>query len=393
MRSKRSSVTDRSHSAGFTLIEILVALVVSALAAIAIYSAFINTSRVFTQTKSQNNTWQQARAALAMITEAVESAGYGLPMNMCGTIYSNYPPAPNGIGGLVPVSAVAQPTTNSTYDPTGTASVNTYELTTVTGGGAFGSSPATHILTANPTSASMKVNNSASLMSGDLFLILLPYSQCILGQLTNANPNTQTVVANSGANGSLYNNHGHLGGTDPNLTQAELRQAGFVNLGNSGFAVDHFYIDYALNANNTPNPYSVPSLYLQKYTAATSSTTTVPTGTLVARGVVDMQVEFGYGTRGSVITYGAPGTQPGANVLAVKIALLVRSTRTTVGTTSAQAQGGQAAGTIALMQGVAYKIPTGLAPGTDGCLLGDCRHYIYHVFKTVIPVRNMIWNQ
>lgn len=375
------------------------ALVVSALAAIGIYSAFINTSQVFQQTKMQDNAWQQARSALTLMTQALEQAGYGLPMTQCAQIDVHNFQTGAGVLNLSPVSSI-QPITASTYNPAVAplnAGAMTYELETVTGSGPFGSAPATH-LTKLPstTAATMQVNNTSSLSSGDLFLITLPNATCVMGEITGPGApgtslaGTQTLNFDSGTNGgSTYNSSGGLIAVDPSLSVAQTNNAGFINLGLNHFSVDDFYISYDMTAPIPGN--SVPSLYMNQY----NYTNTPTGGQLIARGVVDMQVEFGYGTHGSVIAYGPPGGPlqgaPGvlpipANVLAVKVALLVRGTRPMHGSLSPPV--------IPLMNGVSYVVPQALpATNTTGCIEGNCRHYMYYAFKTTIPVRNTIWGQ
>lgn len=390
-------ITRSSHNKGFTLIEILVALVVSALAAIGIYSAFLNTSHVLTQTKTQDNEWQQGRSALSMITQAVESAGYGLPMTDCATVTSGNPNQKGASFTLAPVSAMTpQSPTESTYDPAAApvnAGVGTDELVTVTGSGYYGSAPTTHIISgpgASTTASVVQVNNPALLAFNDMFLVALPNGSCLVGQITSktgANP----VGFNSGL--SNYNLPRGFAALDPTLTASQLQGAGFIDLG-SGFSVDQFFISYRQSAG-VPQPTSVPSLYMRQYTPLSSGQTSAPAPELVARGVVDMQVELGYGTGGSVAFYASPGgaAPPGANgalmtaanVLAVKVGLLVRSTRTSSGSVP---------GGIISFMGVNYAIPKGLpANNTMGCLQGNCQQYLYHVFETVIPVRNVIWGQ
>ncbi|MHB8232970.1 MAG: PilW family protein [bacterium] len=397
----------KGRTQGFTLVELMVALVVSALAALAIYGTFMTFSNTFTQTKSQNNAWQQARTAMALITQVVESAGYGLPMYNCSngiytgssSSFTNVVGTSNGSGllSLVPVAASAQISPN--YVPAGTT---TYALTVTTGGGVFGTSPVAHITQVpHVTAADMKLDNGNLLTSQDLFLVAMPNSTCILGQITQVNGSNNTnVVADHGV-APLYNAPGGFAAADPGVTAQALMNAGVINLGKGGFYIDNFWIE---DQNPNPNanvlgtvpsstaPLSVPSLYMVQYNAYTpapSVTQSPPLPMLVARGIVDMQVEFGYGTQGVVTSYQAPGSGLAGDVLAVKIALLARSTRTVPGLSP---------NIITLMgtgaSAVTYTVPTGLpAYSTMGCVNGNCRHYLYHVFKTVIPVRNAIWNQ
>lgn len=395
MLSKRWSATKR-RGAGFTLIETMVALVVSAIAAAGIYEGFLSTSNAFTQARAQGNAWQQGRTALTMISQAVESAGYGLPMTNCAQIYSNnFQSTAGGLLSLAPVSAQSPtPATLNPYNPAAApinAVAGSYELQTVAGGGPYGSAPTTFITgVPSTTSANIKVQSSALLSAGDIFLVALPNASCMLGQITNTNPNTQTVVFNSGNKGSVYNVHGGFSAIDPGVTAAEIQNAGFIDLGQASFAVDNFYIGYKFNtATNSYEYNSVPSLYVQQYTSGTNQGPE-----LVARGIVDMQVEFGYsnGVQGSVTSWGPPGLQPGRNVDAVKVALLMRDTRVT------PHAGTRAGNTVVIFKNanppVSYVIPTALpSNNTTGCLMGDCSHYLYRVLKTVIPVRNVIWGQ
>lgn len=390
----RPSTIDR-RQAGFTLIELMVALVVSALAALAIYGAFNGLSSAITQTRSQDNAWQQARTAMAMLTQAIEGAGYGLPMNLCDAgIYTNtngtsppvqpsYTITPSGgTQGLfvVPVDAALQTAALPfSYAP----STSTYALTVVTGGGPFSSAPVAHITSVPSTNAAtFFVDDGSLLAQNDMFLVPMPGGHCIMAQITSV-PSANHVVANSGS--SIYNAPQGFNGSDPGVTKAQLIHAGVIDLGNGGFAIKNFFIQ-------DNNGASIPSLYMQDYQAGTATNPASPTPPpiLVARGVVDMQVEFGYGLNRTVSTYvsptlGPPGGMTAADLLTVKLALLVRSTRYTKG------QYGGTTPTLSVM-GVPYTIPTGLPAGqTQGCVAGNCDQYIYRVFETVIPVRNDIW--
>ena len=395
---------------GFTLTELLVALVISSLAAIAIYGAFTSLSSVSTQTRAQGNAWQQARTALAIMSEAIEGAGYGLPVNECGNgIEIGIPPTQSAANGasavppiagttsgaaaalVTPVAATAQTVSGYGYDPTAMAGgfdagVHTDVLTVVTGGGQYGTAPVAQITSVPSTSAAtFFVTPNAILQPGDMTLVTLPGSTCLLGQVTLFRSNDH-VIENSGkgANTSAYNAPGGFAAANPAVTAAELMNAGVIDLGTQHFVIDTFFIA-------DQHGQGVPSLYMQQFDAADGPGGSAPQPQLLARGVVDMRVQFGYGTYGTITQYGAPGTGPAADVLAVRLELLVRDTRTSPGTV-ADGPGGVPA--IALMGGAYYDVPTKLAKGVaTGCVAGDCAHYLYHVFDLVIPVRNDIWNQ
>ena len=132
---------------GLTLIELLVSLVVVGLLATAIFRFFLNTSQSVSQQSANGEMWQRGRNALAIIRQAIESAGYGLP---------NYSQCPNGVVGinnasaqggvLVAITASAQ-SSGSSYDPSSSSlgGISTYAFSTLIGGGSFGGAPATTV--------------------------------------------------------------------------------------------------------------------------------------------------------------------------------------------------------------------------------------------------------
>ncbi len=351
---------------------------------------------------------------MTMLTQAIEGAGYGLPMNECGGgVYSNVPTTSTGTstvqytvstsspsGGLflTPVAAVAQTTANPyDYSP---GSINTYALTTVAGGSPFGSAPVTTITKTSGkslTAVNVFVSNASLLQSMDMFLIPLPNSSCIMGQVTNANPGGgSNVVANPGL--STFNAPGGFSATDPGITTSQLINRGIINLGNTGFTIKNFFIG---DGAGTQAGTQVPSLYMQTYTYLNGNGGQPAPVLLVARGIIDMQIAFGYGKNGVVSQYVLPGNPPPAgmtvgDILTVQVALLVRSTRTMHGDYA-----GNPPSTVVLngstnpaIPAAVYQIPMNLPAGTTmGCVAGNCNRYLYRVFTSVIPVRNDIWGQ
>lgn len=379
---------------GLTLVELLVSLVVVGLLATAIFSFFLNTSQSVSQQSGNGEMWQRGRNALAIMRQAIESTGYGLP---------NYSQCPNGVvginnasaqgGALVAITASTQ-SSGSSYDPSSSSlgGISTYAFSTVIGGGSFGGAPATTVNSQN--GVNITVASTVPLNPGDLALIAPQGGgTCLLGQITNVagkgslnsscsvagNGNSNgagTVVFNSGNHGSCFQaNPNQLfslltgtGGT-PSLTNAAL-----YDLGSQNFLFETFDIE--------ENPAgSTPTLYMTQYTGAQA---VAPTPQSLASGVVDIQMEYGLGSNGSVQQWVFPenyNPSPSAtqSIVAVQIAMLIRSTQYLPDSLSP---------TSFNLLGRTYTVPTS---GGPGCLQGNCRHYEYHLFQSVIPVRNGIW--
>jgi type IV pilus assembly protein PilW len=380
---------------GLTLVELLVSLVVVGLLATAIFSFFLNTSQSVSQQSANGEMWQRGRNALAIMRQGIESAGYGLP---------NYSQCPNGVvginnasaqgGALVAITASTQ-SSGSSYDPSSSSlgGISTYAFSTVIGGGSFGGAPATTVNSQN--GVNIKVASTAPLNPGDLALIVPQGGgTCLLGQITNVagkgslnsscsvtgNGNNSsgagTVVFNSGNHGSCFQANPNqlfslLTGTGGTLS---LTNADLYNLGSQNFLFETFDIE--------ENPAgSTPTLYMTQYTGAQA---VAPTPQPLASGVVDIQMEYGLGSNGSVQQWVFPenyNPSPSAtqSIVAVQIAMLIRSTQYLPDSLSP---------TSFNLLGRTYTVPTS---GGPGCLQGNCRHYEYHLFQSVIPVRNGIW--
>ena len=102
----------------------------------------------------------------------------------------------------------------------------------------------------------------------------------------------------------------------------------------------------------------------------------------LANGVVDLQIQYGLGTNGAVQNWvSAQRYTPSATqtIVAVQLAMLIRSTQYLPNSLSPASFS---------ILGRPYTVPTSNGPG---CLQGNCRHYEYHLFQSIIPVRNGIW--
>ncbi|MCL4525751.1 MAG: PilW family protein [Gammaproteobacteria bacterium] len=366
---------------GFTLTELLVTLVIGTLLATAVFTFFLNSSQIVTNQSSTTDMWQRGRNALALVRQAVESAGFGLPQvsdcpNGIAAYNSNQTALPFS---LTAITASVQ--SSGTYDPTNISNINTYSLMTVAGGASFGNAPAARI-SSIPSMTSQRVflTATAFINSGDMFIVQIPgQAACLMAQVTNllTQGNGIGIVHNSGL--SNYNPskgfQALAGAIYPGLSKASFAGANFIDLGSNNFTINQFTIG---DSGGT----ATPTLYLTQYTANQTATAARQA---LALGIVDLQLEYGLGSNGAITQWVLPANYTASatqQILAVRIAMLARSTRYMPNETS------PASFVMLPNQNLSYTVPTTNGPG---CLQGDCRHYAYHLFESVVPVRNNIW--
>ncbi|MBU2719077.1 pilus assembly protein PilW, partial [Acidithiobacillus ferridurans] len=229
------------------------------------------------------------------------------------------------------------------------------------------------------TSQRVFLTATAFINSGDIFIVQIPGQACLMAQVTNllTQGNGIGVVHNSGL--SNYNPSGGFqtlaGSIYPGLSSTAFVGANFIDLGSNNFTINQFTIG---DSGGT----ATPTLYLTQYTA---NQTTTSTRQALARGVVDLQLEYGLGSNGAITQWVLPANYTASatqQILAVRIAMLARSTRYMPNETS------PASFVMLPHQNLSYTVPTSNGPG---CLQGNCRHYAYHLFESVVPVRNNIW--
>ena len=93
---------------GFSLVELMVAMVISLIVAIAVYGIFNGIARQTNQTTATQDMWQQGRVALYMVDHDLAETGYGLEPQSCGAtmpaVSVNY--ANNGLATSLTISTV-----------------------------------------------------------------------------------------------------------------------------------------------------------------------------------------------------------------------------------------------------------------------------------------------
>jgi len=383
------------QESGITLVELLVSLVVTAFLATAVFSFFLSTTQGISQQSAQGEMWQRGRAAMAIMRQTIESAGYGLPAATS---------CPNGITGIGGTSTAAAPlaitasvqSAGSSYDPSATAlgGIPTYALSVLVGGGSFGGAPVTTVT--NGSGSPLTVANTAALVPGDI-AIVAPQGggTCQIGQITQVAGNAlgggcspSTATTNSGP-GSVTLAAGPTSCLQAgaqqlfplasgSVTAASLSNASLYDLGSQNFSFVQFQV--------LENPAgSTPTLYMTQYTGLQSAT---PVPQPLASGVVDLQVQYGVGANNSVQNWVSPtaynasvtANTASGTIVAVQVAMLIRGTQYLPHTLSPPSFN---------VLGQSYTVPTS---GGPGCVQGNCQHYQYHLFQSIIPVRNGIWS-
>lgn len=376
----------KKNQHGFTIVELMVALVVSLLAATGIYTIFSQSSAQQARTGETQDMWQQARIAMAMIERDVRMVGYGMDTAGCSRTltYDSRLDSSFQYFESYPIESETQLAPTYSYDPTASAGIGTQVVTVRYASDTSNGVPVTKIteVPAN-TAADLKVSTSAGMAVKDRLLLKLTSGVCAIVQITNINGSGSNinVVHNSGASGP-YNPPRAVEALGSNatpavtITAADMLDATIYNLGQG----DNTHI-YSISNDTDIGPLSndaTPTLMLTSYNA-----TVAPTTQPIARGIVALQVRYGYDTNndGNVDAYDVWDTARIDAARTVRIAMLARSAlpdRSYRGPASYN------------LLGASYVVPSS---NGDGCANGDCRPYRHQLFQTEIPLRNMIIGQ
>ncbi|MEW6611144.1 MAG: PilW family protein [Pseudomonadota bacterium] len=368
--SSRPSRTHGSlrHDQGFTMVELMVALVVSLLASVAIYSIFIQSESQQRRSNETADLWQQARIAMAMLERDVRMAGYGLGGNLgCQLVSYNANRTPPNIPAytLMPIVSADPAPATPISGPGGSDQLTILYSTSANGG-----LPATQLNGDMPnSSAELIVASTAGFQEGDLVILNEPGKTCTLVQVTQVQQAALKLQHNPGVS-APYNPAGGFS----IFPASGYVAANGVTLYNMGSMVNNRY-SIAPNSTVAGQPDPTPTLMV----------TNVNTGTTtpVARGIVSLQVLYGMDTNGdnAVDAYARPTgggwfAASGGQIRTVRIALLARASlpdrdyNSPASITLLPAMGGNAA--------VVYDVPN-----TD-------RNFRHQLFVTEVPLRNPI---
>jgi type IV pilus assembly protein PilW len=408
------------HDSGFSLVELMVAMLIGLLGIIIMFQVFENAEGVRRTTVSGGDAQQNGALALYSIEHDLRNAGMGIneigllapPCNIVGYDSSrstpNFPPVGTTIVlapvQIVPGANAKTPDQLNVFYGSQTL-VNTTTLI------------APLQMSASPNY--LQVNTTFGFRPGDLLLLFQPSlspapppQNCILTEVTSTSTNQVNhatgayVLSNSGASVTVRFNPPNF--TGPNAALALTYSGNKVisntvtrvyNLGNL-----HDADDFPATQNpRTPiyNTYAVSNNSLTVSNAFVISSG-VPAVNSIADNIVHMRADYGLddglpaGTAGDGIldrfldpaAFNALASPPWQYVVAIRVAVVARSALPEKPGPGTACDGTTPFPTWSGNTGAARAFDLSAVPSPVG-VAWDC--YRYRVFETIVPVRNSIW--
>jgi len=198
MKVKFATNAQRSSAKGFTLIELMIALVLGLLIIAGVIGVFVSNKQAYRQNENLARMQESARYAFEVVARDIRDAGgigcgSNLPTanvvnNPSTQWWSDWGDGIRGYGGAqaFPAKAIG---TNTTDRVAGTDAVIVWS----------GNSNAdVTIVSHNPVSAQFKMNTTAHNFSDGDVLMVCDFKQAAIFQVTNASSTNVTIVHNSG---------------------------------------------------------------------------------------------------------------------------------------------------------------------------------------------------
>ncbi len=266
---------------GFTLVELMIALVLGLLVIGGVLGAFLANREVYRQNESLARMQESARYAFEVMARDVREAG--------GIACGSHLPTANVLAGAA-----------SNWWSNWGEGLRGYEGSDTTFPKAFGTSAAdrvdgtdalivhsgtandgVYITEHNPTAAEFKVNTTAhGIVDGDI-LMVCDYKQAAIFQTTNANSSTVTIVHNTGGSvspGNCSKGLGYPTVCTTNGTPYTFENGGFI----SKLSANAWYIGH-----NGRGGRSLYRIRLQNNSGNASTTAEE-----IAEGITDLQIQY-----------------------------------------------------------------------------------------------------
>ncbi|OYV79010.1 MAG: hypothetical protein B7Z70_08610 [Acidithiobacillus ferrivorans] len=368
---------------GLTLIELMVAMVISIIVGIAIFEIFMQTEYGYLHNRGTGDIVNADRHALHVVSTYLSNAGYGMAgLPGCQTTYTYLN------GNTVPVSAI-------TVSPGGTPATSTPQPVSLTinmSASEFAGVPVGQMVQSpSPSATNFHLNSQpgagttcqTSIQSGDTLIGAFSGGACGMVVATGTPSSQQgACVINFATGRNPSNPPGGFNSLIPNLTAPEMAAAQVYDVGNGQLS----NLTFSVVPGTTAGPGQL-QLSLGGATPA-----------LFAQGIDDLQVLFGFNLAGgqSVTSYGYfPTTgqiSSNPNLLSdirtVMVVMVAQSGLKTPGTVTPNHNQLLLTPTIpasesetgSSLPAVYYQPPAGVNSEQ------------FNVMRTTVPVMNLIWH-
>lgn len=360
MTNMRSTAKHRpAQEVGFSLVEILVGLAIGMFGILIVLQVFSMHEGQKRSSTSTGDAQSSALVSLTMIEREILSAGFGSSTMQCSTINaynSNFTPNTFTLSGRPLLIEIDTPAAGSD------------RITISRGSSALGNVPTTIQNDMPNSSAILRVNYGADFKTGDLVLISQPPQPCSLVQLTQDGQLTGTgnVSPPIGTQWNLQHNPtspwNPPGGSNIFPPSGYTTGATVFNMGQ----IENFRY-YVENGN-------------LMYQLLSGTTTADTTPRVVADNVIAMRARYGRDTNADGYVDAFDTTTPTAatanqEIVAAQIAIVVRASQLEREMVS----------------------PAKILPWADDNtveinLSNEQRRYRYRTYSTIVPLRNIIWN-
>lgn len=309
------------RSKGFTIVELMVAMVIGLMLTAGIAKIYVTTKDTYNLSENLSRLQENARFAMNYLTQDVRMAGF-LPCRINGGIANTL----NGTDNFFDFSEqsiVGYEGGVSTFD-TGFPSEGTNPGDRVAGTDAVvilrGDNERYRIVQHNPNAAQFKLNDLHTLNDGDIALVC-DGTDAALFQLTNVNSSNVTMVHNTGT-GSPGNCTKFLGGTGDCSDTTNIEPHAY---GPDAQLVKFAAVGYFIGVSSTGES---RSLYRRRLDVDNGSITIGFAIEELLQGIESMQILYGEDTDGdsepeSYLT--ANNVTTWNNIVAAKVGLLVHT--------------------------------------------------------------------
>lgn len=387
MTSHRHSM--RAGQRGFSLVEILVAMVIALIGMLVIFQSFDTFEAQKRTTTNANDAQETGLLALANIEREIRLAGYGL-------FYANQL-ACNRMNQWTGSAAAQVPLMPIEVTDGGTGSdtiVTNYSTS------AFGSLPAQLLLDTTTSSAVLQVNNSTSTAAfrvGNIILVANPLRAFNCTRL-------QVSAATLAADGNSLAITTAPGGTTPANPPAATNL--FATAPNPVASYGNSPAEPSIVINMgafSRNQYSVVmnATTREGELRQLDLTTAGSTAVTIASGVVAMQAQLGVSTTPQtqeINTWVNPTGTWAPSAISINDIGRVKAIRVAVVTRSSQMERNNVSTTCTTPVGTVNNGPcawndagTTAAPQIDLSADTNWQRYRYRVYETIVPLRNVMW--